>query len=118
MGATYILIMFCEKEFRTVVGSLGEIDFKKGWYYYVGSARSGVHRIRRHFTGKKRIRWHIDYISSKMHVLGAVMVGEGECNVARKFENFERVKGFGCSDCRCESHLFYSPSLTLEFLSA
>ncbi len=118
MGLAYVLVMLCHKGFKTRVGALGEIDVKKEYYYYVGSAIGGVHRIKRHFSSRKRKRWHIDYISSKMMVVGAVLVDEDECSLEERFESFERIRGFGCSDCKCSSHLFYSPSLTLEFLSA
>nr|WP_230972189.1 DUF123 domain-containing protein [Archaeoglobus neptunius] len=97
---------------------MGRVTFRAGYYYYVGSANNGVHRIRRHFAEKKATRWHIDYISSIMCAIGAVILKESECNVALKLgEVLEGIRNFGCSDCRCWSHLFYSPNLTLEFLS-
>lgn len=114
---SYVLLLYCQKDFKTRVGALGVVSFRRGYYYYVGSAKSGVHRIRRHFSPKKTKRWHIDYISTKMAVIGAILFKESECNLAQKFKNFERISGFGCSDCKCESHLFYSPTINLEFLS-
>jgi len=31
-----------------------------------------------------------------------------ECNIAEKLdERLFSIPGFGCSDCRCKSHLFY-----------
>lgn len=41
-----------------------------------------------------------------------VIFGESEkrkeCDIAKKLSNeFPSVKNFGCSDCKCDSHLFY-----------
>jgi Uri superfamily endonuclease len=31
-----------------------------------------------------------------------------ECNIANKFEeNLEFIPKFGCSDCKCKSHLYF-----------
>jgi Uri superfamily endonuclease len=114
---SYVLVLRCCEYFQVRVGALGVIAFRRGYYYYVGSANSGVHRVKRHFSIKKKKRWHIDYISAKMEVVGAILSKEPECGLAQRFESFERIRGFGCSDCDCESHLFYSPTLNLEFLS-
>ncbi len=112
---SYVLILYCNEEKIIAVGSLGRIRFKKGYYYYVGSANSGIHRIKRHFRKEKKRRWHIDYIVSHMVVVGSIMRKDYECELAEKIK-LEFVPKFGSSDCKCESHLFYSPTLTLEFL--
>ncbi|MDI9646355.1 MAG: DUF123 domain-containing protein [Archaeoglobales archaeon] len=114
---SYVLIMFCDSPSKLKVGSLGILSFKDGYYYYVGSANCGMHRIKRHFKKDKKKRWHIDYITPAMQIVGAIILKDIECRVAEKFKGFERIKGFGCSDCSCDSHLFYSQNLTLEFLS-
>jgi len=114
---SYVLLLYCQNDFKIKVGALGIISFRRGYYYYVGSAKSGLHRIKRHFSSKKTKRWHIDYISTKMVVIGAILFKEPECTLAKRFKNFEAVNGFGCSDCKCKSHLFYSPTINLEFLS-
>ncbi|NIT57694.1 MAG: DUF123 domain-containing protein, partial [Aliifodinibius sp.] len=49
------------------IGSLGFIDFMKGYYVYVGSALTGLEqRITRHFKVSKGehsvTHWHIDYL--------------------------------------------------------
>lgn len=112
---SYILILYCDEDRAIAVGSLGVIKFKKGYYYYVGSANTGVHRIKRHFRKEKKMRWHIDYIISQMYVVGCIMRKDYECELAEKIR-LEFVPKFGCSDCKCKSHLFYSPTLTFEFL--
>lgn len=80
-------------------------------------------RVKRHFRDDKRLRWHIDYLSSSRGVkrLGAIMAETDrklECEVnmaiARAFGIV--IKGFGSSDCRsgCGGHLIWHPSLELE----
>jgi Uri superfamily endonuclease len=58
----------------------------------------------------KKKRWHIDYLLAEATVT-EVVFGEtetrAECAVARALgAQFERIPGFGASDCRCASHLF------------
>lgn len=115
VGGTYALWLYCPKGARITVGRLGAIDFKRGWYAYAGSAFGPgglAARVGRHLREKKKIHWHIDYLraiakpreiwfSTKSepleHVLAAVLYnGSGA-----------PVKGFGCTDCRCISHLSY-----------
>ncbi len=114
---SYVLVMENPKACKIKVGKLGEMDFEKGFYYYAGSANSGMHRIKRHFRKEKKIKWHIDYVLEKFIVIGAVVLKIAECRVASMLaRHFKPIPRFGCSDCKCYSHLFYSPSLTLEFL--
>lgn len=118
---SYVLILYNKEKRQIAVGSLGKITFYPGYFYYVGNANCGMHRIKRHFGSqkkRKKIRWHIDYISSSMNIIGAILTPLNECELASKFEKYRSIPNFGCSDCSCNSHLFYSPILTLEFLSA
>ena len=58
----YVLIIHLSQERDIVVGKLGELSFKKGYYAYVGSALGGLEgRIKRHFRKEKKAHWHIDY---------------------------------------------------------
>jgi len=116
MKGTYFLLIEVKKDIRPKIGSLGRIKFKKGVYVYVGSALNNLEkRIERHKKMSQGIgvkHWHIDYLLSQPQVrLLDIYYKEGgreECKTARQFASFaEGVKGFGCSDCRCESHLFY-----------
>jgi len=105
----YILILRLNEDKRIKVGSLGEVSFKKGYYMYVGSAKNSIKRIERHFKSKKRLRWHIDYLSTNSEVLDAMLFHIEECELANTLsKHFEKIKNFGCSDCKCYSHLFYS----------
>ena len=117
MKGTYLLLIQVKKNFVTKIGSLGKIRFEKGIYVYVGSALNCLEkRVERHKKMSQGIgvkHWHIDYLLSQPQVrLLDIYYKEGnkreECKTAKRFAKFaEGVKGFGCSDCRCESHLFY-----------
>jgi Uri superfamily endonuclease len=95
------------------IGALGDIHFRKGLYFYVGSALRGIgKRVSRHLTRRKTCYWHIDYLLMLGNLCGVVYIltseKDAECRVARALDRrFESILNFGCSDCRCESHLFY-----------
>jgi sugar fermentation stimulation protein A len=112
---SYILVLNLRQHLNLEIGSLGQISFKPGWYLYVGSAISGLKaRIRRHFNKKKLPHWHIDYLSNKLPIITIVLFISDkrlECLIA---DNLKRelnfIPGFGCSDCECSSHLFFTES--------
>ena len=109
MKGTYILLIELPDSTEIQVGHLGKIQFKTGFYAYVGSALGGLEaRISRHRRKEKKIHWHIDYLLSEARTK-EVYVGEGkECDIAKKLADYlPCVRGFGSSDCDCESHLFY-----------
>jgi Uri superfamily endonuclease len=108
----YLLVLKFNKEYDVSVGSIGTIHLSPGYYGYIGSAKAGLWgRVKRHLSDAERKRWHIDHItgmSVSRKVYFKVHEEGGECRYAREFSSeFESVKGFGCSDCRCDSHLFY-----------
>ena len=117
---TYCLILR-NRRCWVKVGALGVISFPEGWHVYVGSAQgpSGLSRVRRHIRvaseGIGTPRWHIDYLLvhpefSLTAVACAVTAErETECLIARHIGGVP-VPGFGCSDCRCSSHLFHFSS--------
>jgi Uri superfamily endonuclease len=116
MKGVYVLILRLDRDKNITIGKLGSIHFKKGYYAYTGSARGtgGIKRVERHFdvaAGENSTRkWHIDYLMPHSEVLSAVFLPTGEaleCAVAASLE-FEGIPGFGCSDCTCRSHLFFS----------
>jgi sugar fermentation stimulation protein A len=103
---------------RTIkIGRLGKFYFRRGIYFYVGSAQRNLPaRLERHGRKKKPLHWHIDYLSVKAEMLGAIMIPDRrkhECEIARELgELFELVvPRFGASDCRCAGHLFYAQQL-------
>ena len=107
MGYTYCLITFFSGDKNIKIGKLGKINFKKGYYIYVGSGN--LARIERHYKTKKKIKWHIDYLLKKSRIIGFALSKKKECDVASKLsKKFIPIEKFGCSDCTCKSHLFYS----------
>ncbi|MEM0324536.1 MAG: GIY-YIG nuclease family protein [Candidatus Aenigmatarchaeota archaeon] len=120
MRGLYVLIIKVKNNFKTKVGSLGEIEFKKGYYCYVGSANGKNleidDRIRRYFilnkTKEGKLRWHIDYllVRPEVEIVDVIKFKNGnECKLAEKISKLclESIPEFGCSDCNCESHLFF-----------
>ncbi|MCX6662111.1 MAG: GIY-YIG nuclease family protein [Euryarchaeota archaeon] len=115
MKGGYLLVMELQKDTSIMVGRLGLVDFQKGCYVYVGSALNGLERrIQRHLRKQKKMHWHIDYLlpfTEVVDVFYKESTRRQECRIAGVFErNFTGVPGFGCSDCSCESHLFYGSS--------
>lgn len=113
---TYILVLLLAQPTRAVVGALGALDLKSGYYLYVGSALNGLAgRLRRHSrTDSKHLYWHIDYLrahATLVEVWWTLSTERLECDWAAALRRLpgepEPVAGFGASDCRCSSHLFY-----------
>jgi len=109
----YLLIARIEKETYFSAGSLGEITLKQGFYVYTGSAKRGLSkRTARHTRKRKQKRWHIDYLvqeAGKVTPIEIISGDELECELAGSLKNIAELElnGFGSSDCRCRSHLFY-----------
>ena len=113
MKGVYVLIIEVKENIRQKIGKLGNISFKKGRYAYVGSAQNNVEkRITRHFSRNKKKHWHIDYLLTNKDVkIDKAFWKEAnkaeECKIASLLLKLEEpIKGFGCSDCKCSSHLF------------
>jgi sugar fermentation stimulation protein A len=122
MKGTYILEINILEEQSISIGSLGLIPFKKGNYYYVGSAmgNSGsatlINRVKRHATlpEEKTLRWHIDYLLenensflTKIYMIPCSQ--KLECELAQELLSISDgfIKNFGSSDCKCVSHLLF-----------
>ena len=113
MKGVYILVISVGKGIKVDVGVLGSVFFERGLYAYVGSAQNGLERrVQRHLRKAKKKFWHIDYLldDDAVRVMKVFCKEAGkseECRIARKLsEKGIAVKNFGCSDCRCVSHLF------------
>jgi Uri superfamily endonuclease len=98
------------------IGKLGTFFFPKGHYIYVGSAKRNIRaRIERHIKVEKKKRWHIDYLRPYGEITKIVTYSSEleECERAqqlmREINGKIIANGFGSSDCRCPSHLIYSP---------
>ena len=111
--AVYILELFIPEYIVIDVGKKGPVRFEEGRYLYVGSAKRGLRsRASRHLFVSKIRRWHIDHIvahASERGIWWTPYTEGGECSAARKLSfTHEGIPGFGCSDCRCHTHLFRS----------
>ena len=114
---SYCLCIEVEEDKRIKIGALGKIDFPPGRYVYVGSAlNSLIPRLERHLRterGEGKVAfWHIDYLLREPKVKIAAIYATDwavrmECEIAAEIaQKGEPVKGFGCSDCGCASHLY------------
>ena len=118
MTGAYILILFNPNAQKIKVGKLGLIDFAKGYYFYVGSGMKNLkQRVLRHQRKHKKIKWHIDYLTRKFKFIDTKLFPSSkrlECQIAKILnKNFIMIKGFGCSDCICQSHLFYRQNIKI-----
>ncbi|MFB4204443.1 hypothetical protein KBTX_00723 [wastewater metagenome] len=116
---TYVLILRCDTAARLRIGRWGVLHARSGYYAYVGSAfgPGGVRaRVARHARRGKAMHWHVDYLREHA-VLASVWFAHSGTRLEHEWADalaglagMEPVNGFGCSDCRCESHLFFSPA--------
>ena len=118
MKGTYLLYLELKKPQEIEIGRLGLIEFKKGFYLYIGSAKNGIiQRVSRHLKDEKKLFWHIDYfLSNNNSSVEKVYYTEeqqySECDVSRMLlrefdDSLIPVDCFGCSDCSCKSHFYY-----------
>ncbi len=116
-GGTYALILFCSRAELVRIGKLGPLELRRGFYVYVGSALGpgGVRaRVAHHQKVSPRPHWHIDYL--RRHIrLERIWYSHHrvrrEHQWARLIHALQAasvpVAGFGSSDCRCATHLFF-----------
>lgn len=114
MKGTYCLIINNKTETTIKVGAIGLINFKKGFYIYIGSAMNSlVPRINRHLSDEKKIHWHVDYLLRNKNtfikeILFNIGEKEIECKLAQSIsKKGKEIDKFGSSDCNCNSHLIY-----------
>jgi sugar fermentation stimulation protein A len=111
---SYLIILELPEARQVEPGSLGTLTFAPGWYVYAGSAQKNLsRRVNRHLRKiRKQKHWHIDYLTPFAKTLKALPVMSRrnlECRLARALGELggQAVPGFGSSDCRCGSHLYY-----------
>jgi Uri superfamily endonuclease len=118
---TYALVLRSHTRARTQIGRWGHLNIKPGHYIYLGSAfgPGGVlARVLRHCREGKFKHWHIDYLREFVtpilawysydpvhleHRWAQALAGMGMTDMTP-------IKGIGCSDCRCQTHLFHTAS--------
>ena len=117
---TYALILRSRSRATAGIGRRLQLKIEPGYYVYVGSARGpgGLRaRLTRHCRAEKRHHWHIDYLSPYANPVSVwYRAGEGQAEhgwaaTLSEMGGLTVLAGFGCSDCRCRSHLFHSATL-------
>jgi len=116
MKGSYILLIELSRDMEIQIGKLGRMEFRKGFYAYVGSAMNNLEkRVERHIRKEKRLFWHIDYLLENAEVKEVIYTESGkreECKLAKNLgKYFTSIRNFGSSDCKCGSHLFFSNNL-------
>ena len=113
MKGSYCLIINQENDSEIEIGKrLRKINFDKGHYVYVGSAMNSLEaRLNRHLSDEKKIHWHVDYLLKQTEITDIIYnesTRKIECELSQYLSNkTDGIKDFGCSDCDCESHLYY-----------
>ena len=120
LPGTYALVFRAKRKKRLIIGKLGILKLQPGYYVYVGSAfgPGGLKaRIGHHRNSSSRRHWHIDYLSEHLtpdevwytqdpihreHHWSEVLSHAGGASIP--------LPGFGSSDCRCISHLYFFSS--------
>jgi len=111
----YCIIIEMKKDSNIKIGAKGIMHFDKGFYVYVGSALNSLsNRIKRHISKNKKKHWHADYLllnknSEVKEVIYTYSTKKIECEIANEIleDSVKYVELFGCSDCKCMSHLYY-----------
>ena len=117
LPGTYALVLKSASDQQLEIGKLGPLRVRPGFYVYVGSAfgPGGLKaRIAHHVRLSEKPHWHMDYLRPAIelqevwftydsrhreHHWAGVLAGFGGANIP--------VAGFGASDCRCKSHLYF-----------
>ena len=73
-GGYYLLLIRMKAQERISIGALGELNFRGGYYIYVGSALSGLRqRVGRHMRPEKNVHWHIDYLLRRAAIVDVIL---------------------------------------------
>jgi sugar fermentation stimulation protein A len=108
---SYIVVLRLLRDRGITVGGLGELKFRRGYYLYAGSAMKNLtQRLARHHRLIKNHHWHIDYLREHAEYIAGIPIrtsADIECEIAWALSGVAewQVPGFGCSDCRCPTHL-------------
>ena len=124
---TYLLVLGSARRHNVVIGRLGVLPLRPGFYVYVGSAfGSGglAARLGRHLKGgAARPHWHIDFLrphAQPVEVLwreGVRLEHRWAALIGELPEAASPLVGFGASDCTCRSHLTFFEQSPSAFLA-
>lgn len=110
---SYIISGFLNGDKKIKIGRIGYLNFKRGWYLYVGSGMAYLkERVKRHFKKNKKKHWHIDYLIPDLKNLKAFLIHSSkslECEISMEISKISNgfIEKFGSTDCNCKSHLLY-----------
>ena len=113
MKGCYCLIIYVRKYSKIKIGKLGYLEFRRGIYVYIGSAMNSLEsRLNRHLRNDKKLHWHVDYLlkheNTKILKIIYNTDKKVECDLSQYMSTrTNSIRDFGCSDCDCESHLYY-----------
>ena len=122
----YVLFLRFKKEVLVEIGSLGTHRIPRGLYAYIGSAKGpgGLEaRVKRHIKRDKKVRWHIDYLTTRPECLieAIIFIKSNTLKEEELVRFLERrggihlIKGFGSSDDKLTlSHLLYFGETSLS----
>ncbi len=117
-SGTYLLVLQSLANRSLVIGRWGTLQIQPGYYLYVGSAfgPGGVRaRVLRHCQQhKSRPHWHIDHLRVETIPVAVWcsynpkrLEHDWAKGLAKRAEMLS-VNGFGCTDCHCPTHLFFT----------
>lgn len=117
---SYALILQATERFELKIGKLGKLPGNAGFYVYCGSAfgPGGVAaRVKHHSTISANPHWHIDYLRSASTLTEVwychdqIKREHDWSQLLTSYTNSRLpMRGFGSSDCQCNSHLIYFKS--------
>ncbi|AWR96386.1 DUF123 domain-containing protein [Acidianus sulfidivorans JP7] len=102
----YLVFFYCDKS--TIKTKSKEFYLREGYYVYVGSCgKNCAKRISRHLSKqKKKLHWHIDYLSEVCEPLCALVLPITEKELAKRLP-YPGIDGFGNTDDKgSRTHLF------------
>jgi Uri superfamily endonuclease len=115
----YALLIQVPMQKTIRIGRLGPVSFDQGVHVYIGSALNSLEgRISRHFRTEKQKHWHVDFLlaGTGIKLLGVATRRTRrklECSISQAVQKraLSSTRRFGCSDCKCDSHLHYVKTL-------
>ena len=113
LKGSYVLLIKLPEAQTVTIGSLQALRYPCGYYAYVGSAMGGFKsRLNHHLKRNKKPHWHVDYLLQKASISSIILSETNnrvECTIAQALSSqFDSIPGFGSSDCKCRSHLFFA----------